>query len=118
MTWGKWGRKRCRAVAEAGIPGGCIPRGGVAWSLLAPAFGPCSPVEAEGRSGTVSPGGSPLSQLEEAQGTQAAPLGPHQQQRRWQPCWGQDRLGTGAAAWADDPYHPDLRERRSKRKNL
>lgn len=102
------GRRRCRAVAEGGIPGGCIPQEGAAWSHQALASGPCTPVEVGERSGTVFLVDSPLSRLEEGVGrsTRAAFPGPHHQQQR-QPCLGQDQGGTGVAALADDPHRPD-----------
>lgn len=108
-------RKRCRAAAGAGSPGGGIPQGGEAWCRRAPGSGPCSPAGRRevpgGRSGTGSPAGILLSPGEEAEeGSWAGCPGQG-------PCWGagvcwglEGRGGTGEVAWSDGQSHRDLRE--------
>lgn len=64
MPLGRQVHKLCRAAAEEGSPGGCIPQEGEAWFLLDPVSGPCSPAGPPGvpgcRSGTGFLGDTPL----------------------------------------------------------
>lgn len=107
-------RKPCRAAAEGGIRGECIPPGGEAWFLQGPASGPCSPAGPPGgpwdHSGTGFPEGSPRSRGEGAgEGSWA---GCQARAACWGagPGWGPEgRGGTEEAAWSDAQSHPDLR---------
>lgn len=69
MPLGRRVHKLCRAAAEAGSPGGCIPQVGEAWFLQDPASGLCSPARPPGVpagcSGTGFLGDIPLSPEEE-----------------------------------------------------
>lgn len=114
--------KLCRAAAEEGSRGECIPQvGGEAWFLRAPASGPCSPAGPLGvpsvRSGTGFPGGIPLSLAEEVgEGSWAGCPAPA---ACWGAgvCWGPEgRGGTEEAAWSDGQSHPDLGEGMEKRR--
>lgn len=113
MPLDRQAHKLCRAAAEGGIRGECIPPGGGAWFLLSPASGPCnhagSPGAPWGRSGTGFPEGSPRSRAEEAgEGSWA---GCRAQAACWGagPGWGpEDRGGREEAAWSDAQSHPDL----------
>lgn len=115
MPWGRRVRKLCRAAAEAGSPGGCIPRAGEAWRLRGPGSGPCSPAERPGvpagRSGTGFPGDIPLSPEEEAE--EGSWVGCPERAAcpgvgvRWGPA---GRRGTEEAAWSDGQSHRDLRD--------
>lgn len=106
--------KPCRAAAEEGIRGECIPPGGGALFLLGPASGLCNPAGPPGaqwcRSGTGFPEGSPRSRAEEVgEGSWAA----CRVQAAWRgaaPGWGPEaQVGTEEAALSDAQSHPDLK---------
>lgn len=115
MPLGRRVHKLCRAAAEAGNPGGCIPQVGEAWFLPDPASGLCSPAQPpgvpSGRSGTGFLGDIPLNPEEEV--GEGSWVGCPARAA----CWGagarQDlagRGGTEEAAWSDGQNHRDLRD--------
>lgn len=103
----------CRAAAEVGTLGGCIPQVDEAWIVLDPVSELCSlagppgvPVE---HSGIGFPANIPLSLSEEV--GQGSPVGvPAQACWGAVACWGPaGQGGMGEAAWADEQRHRDLK---------